>query len=44
MEANEEVITTRFTVGAFFLIALRIPIVPIIAGSRRSFFVSVMLK
>jgi hypothetical protein len=41
IEAKEEVITTRVTVGAFFLIALRIPVVPITAGSRRSFLVSV---
>jgi hypothetical protein len=44
MEAKEEVITTRFTVGAFFLMAFSIPVVPIIAGSRRSFLVSVTLK
>ena len=36
--------TTRLTEGALFLMALRIPVVPIIAGSRRSFFVSVTLK
>ncbi len=40
MLANEEVMTTRFTVGANFLMAWRIPVVPMIAGSRRSFWVS----
>lgn len=44
IDANEEVITTLFTVGAFFLIALRTPVVPMIAGSRRSFLTSVTLK
>jgi hypothetical protein len=44
MEAKEEVIITRLTVGAFPLIAFSTPVVPIIAGSRRSFLVSVMLK
>jgi hypothetical protein len=42
--AKDDVITTCFTVGAFFLIALRTPVVPLIAGSKRSFFVSVTLK
>ena len=36
--------TTRVTAGADFLIAWRIPVVPIMAGSKRSFFVSVILK
>ena len=44
MDAKEEVTTMCFTEGAFFLIAFRIPVVPLMAGSRRSFFVSVMLK
>jgi hypothetical protein len=44
MAAKEEVMTTRFTVGALFLIAFKIPVVPFTAGSRRSFFVSVVLK
>jgi hypothetical protein len=30
-------LTTLFTVGAFFLMDLRIPVVPMIAGSRSSF-------
>ena len=42
--AKDDVITTCFTEGAFFLMALRTPVVPIMAGSRRSFFVSVILK
>lgn len=33
-EAKLEVMTTRFTVGALFLIDFRIPVVPMIAGSR----------
>lgn len=36
--------TTRFTVGALALIALRIPVVPLIAGSRISLSGSVNLK
>jgi hypothetical protein len=44
MAAKEEVITTRFTEGAFFLMAFRIPVVPIMAGSNRSFLTSVTLK
>ena len=44
MAAKEEVMTTLFTVGALALIALRMPVVPLMAGSRRSFFVSWMLK
>lgn len=44
IDAKDEVMTTRFTVGAFFLMALRIPVVPIIAGSKRSFLVSLTLK
>lgn len=42
IEAKEEVMTTRLTVGAFFLIALSMPVVPMMAGSRRSFLVSVI--
>ena len=41
MAAKEEVITTRVTVGALALMALRMPRVPFMAGSRRSFWVSV---
>ena len=44
MEAKEEVTTTLFTLGALFLIDLRMPVVPITAGSRRSFWISVALK
>ena len=36
--------TTRFTVGACALIALRMPVVPMTAGSRSSFCTSVVLK
>jgi hypothetical protein len=39
--ANDDVMTTRFTEGAFFLIDFKIPVVPMIAGSRRSCLVSV---
>lgn len=42
IEAKEEVMTTRLTVGAFFLMAFKMPVVPMMAGSRRSFLVSVM--
>lgn len=42
--AKEDVITTRFTVGANRWIALRMDVVPFMAGSRRSFWMSVMLK
>lgn len=38
--ANEDVITTCLTDGALFLIDLRIPVVPITAGSIRSCLVS----
>ena len=44
MAANDEVMTTRLTEGALALIALRIPVVPLIAGSRISFTGSVNLK
>jgi hypothetical protein len=37
IEAKEEVITTRLTLGADFLIDFRMPVVPIMAGSRSSF-------
>jgi hypothetical protein len=37
IEAKEEVITTRFTLGADFLIDFKMPVVPIMAGSRSSF-------
>lgn len=36
--------TTRLTVGAFWVMALSIPVVPMMAGSRRSFFISVTLR
>lgn len=36
-------IPTLFTVGAFLAMALRIPVVPTMAGSRRSFWTSVTL-
>ena len=36
--------TTRLTVGAYFFVDSRIPVVPMTAGSRSSFFVSVVLK
>jgi hypothetical protein len=35
--AKEDVITTCFTEGAFFLIDFKIPVVPITAGSSRSY-------
>jgi len=44
IDAKDEVMTTLFTEGAFFLIAFKIPVVPITAGSIRSFCVSVMLQ
>ena len=44
MLAKEEVITTRVTLGAFFLMAERTPFVPFMAGARRAFLVSVTLK
>jgi hypothetical protein len=44
MAAKEEVRITRLTVGAWFLMACRIPAVPLMVGSRRSFFVSMTLK
>ena len=36
MEAKEDVMTTRLTEGADFLMDLRTPVVPIMAGSRSS--------
>ena len=36
--------TTRLTVGACFFADSRIPVVPMIAGSSRSFLLSVVLK
>lgn len=36
MAAKDDVITTLFTVGALFLIDLRMPVVPMTAGSSRS--------
>jgi len=36
MEANDEVMTTRLTEGADFLIDFKMPVVPMTAGSRRS--------
>lgn len=44
MEAKEEVMTTRVTEGAEALRALRMPVVPITAGSTRSFFGSAILS
>ena len=44
MAAKEEVMTTLVTAGALALMAVRMPVVPRMAGSRRSFFVSWMLK
>lgn len=44
MEAKDEVITTLLTVGALFSMAFRTPVVPMMAGSRRSFLLSVTLK
>lgn len=44
MAANEEVRTTRLTAGAYFLMASRIDVVPLMAGSRISVFGSVNLK
>lgn len=37
MEAKEEVMTTRLTEGADFLMDFRMPVVPMTAGSRSSF-------
>ena len=42
--AKEDVMTTRFTDGAEALMALRIPVVPLIAGSKKSFTGSWTLK
>jgi hypothetical protein len=36
IDANEDVTTTLFTDGAWALIAFRIPVVPLIAGSKKS--------
>lgn len=44
IEANEEVMTTLFTVGAWALMAFRIPVVPLIAGSKKSLTGSWTLK
>lgn len=44
IDANDDVIATRFTFGAFALMAFNIPVVPITAGSSKSFFGSVILK
>lgn len=41
---GRELLTTFFTVGPFFLIAFSTPVVPMMAGSSRSFLVSVTLK
>jgi hypothetical protein len=43
MLAKEEVMTTRLTVGADFLMDLRTPVVPIMAGSRSSLDLSVRI-
>lgn len=42
--ADEEVMTTRLTLGAYALIDLRMPVVPLIAGSRKSFTGSLTWK
>jgi hypothetical protein len=42
--ADDEVMTTRFTDGAYALIDLRMPVVPLMAGSRKSLTGSPMLK
>lgn len=42
--ADDEVMTIRFTLGAYALMDLRIPVVPLIAGSRKSFTGSSTLK
>jgi len=44
IDAKDEVMTTLLTEGAFFLIAFKIPVVPMTAGSMRSFWVSVTLS
>lgn len=44
IDAKEEVITTRLTEGAERWIDLRMEVVPIMAGSKRSRFASVTLK
>jgi len=44
MAAEDDVIIICFIDGAFFLIVLRIPIMPRIAASKSSFFGSVTLK
>jgi hypothetical protein len=36
IDANEDVTTTLFTDGAWALIAFKIPVVPLIAGSKKS--------
>lgn len=38
MEANEDVMTMLLTEGALFFTDLRMPVVPITAGSSKSFF------
>lgn len=40
IEAKDEVMTTCFTVGAFFLIDFSMPVVPMTAGSSKSCLVS----
>lgn len=44
MAAKDEVMTTRFTAGADLAMASRMLVVPMTAGSIRSFWGSVMLK
>src|ERR1700712_5234175 len=44
MAAKDDVITTRLTVGALFLIDFKMPVVPIMAGSSRSCPLSVYIK
>lgn len=43
-DMEPHVLTTRLTVGALFLTAFRMPVVPITAGSSKSFLTSVTLK
>jgi len=44
MAADEDVRTTLFTVGACALMDLRIPVVPLMAGSRKSLTGSLTLR
>lgn len=44
MAAEDEVMTTRFTDGPYALIDLRMPVVPLMAGLRKSLTGSSTLK